>query len=50
MVATSKGLGPEKDCAGEDQQHITETDPPLLREGAQQKQDRKCQTIINIWP
>jgi hypothetical protein len=26
-VARSKGLGPEKDCAGEDQQHIQKTDP-----------------------
>jgi hypothetical protein len=22
---------------------------PLVREGAPQKQDRKCQTVINIW-
>jgi hypothetical protein len=22
---------------------------PLVREGAPQKQDRNCQTIINIW-
>jgi hypothetical protein len=26
MVARSKGLGPEKDCAGECQQHIQKTD------------------------
>jgi hypothetical protein len=23
---------------------------PLVREGAQQKQDRNCQRVINIWP
>jgi hypothetical protein len=32
----SKGLGPEKDCAGEDQQHIQIQNRPLVREGAPQ--------------
>jgi hypothetical protein len=41
MLANPKGLGPEKDCAGKDQQHIKKTD-------AAQKQDRNCQTVINI--
>jgi hypothetical protein len=27
MVTSSKGHGPEKDYAGEDQQHIQKTDP-----------------------
>jgi hypothetical protein len=27
MVASPKGLGPEKDCAGKGQQHIQTTDP-----------------------
>jgi hypothetical protein len=27
MVASPKRLGPEKDCAGEVQQHIQKTDP-----------------------
>jgi hypothetical protein len=27
MVASPKGLGPEKDCAGKGQQHIQKTDP-----------------------
>jgi hypothetical protein len=38
-----KGLGHEKDCAGKGQQHIQKTDP------SSHKQDRKCQTVINIW-
>jgi hypothetical protein len=40
MVESPKGLGPEKDCAGKS---------PLVREGAPQKQDPNCQTVINIW-
>jgi hypothetical protein len=28
MVASPKGLGPEKDCAGKGQQHIQKKDPP----------------------
>jgi hypothetical protein len=38
-----ESLGPEKDCAGKRQAR------PLVREGAPQKQDRNCQTVINIW-
>jgi hypothetical protein len=33
MVARSKGLGPEKDCAGEYQQHIQKTDPSSRQRG-----------------
>jgi hypothetical protein len=29
----SKGLGPEKDCAGEGQQHIQKTDPSSSQRG-----------------
>jgi hypothetical protein len=28
MVVRSKGLGLEKNCAGEDEQHIQKTNPP----------------------
>jgi hypothetical protein len=49
MVASPKGLGPEKDCAGKDQKHIQDTDPSSRQRGAPQKQDRNCQTVINIW-
>jgi hypothetical protein len=32
MVATSKGLGSEKDCAGEGQQHIQKTEPAYTKD------------------
>jgi hypothetical protein len=34
MVKSPKGLGPKKDYAGECQQHIQKSDPPLVREDA----------------
>jgi hypothetical protein len=34
MVASPKGLGPEKDCPGKGQQHIQKTDPLLSSEKA----------------
>jgi hypothetical protein len=43
MVASTKGLGPEKDCTGKSQQHMQRQTRPLVREGAPQKQDRICQ-------
>jgi hypothetical protein len=46
MVASTKGLGPEKDCVGKTQQHITRQTRPLVREGALQTQDRNCQIVI----
>jgi hypothetical protein len=50
MVASTKGLGLKKGCAVKDQQHIQKKQTrPFVREGAPQKQDRNCQTIINIW-
>jgi hypothetical protein len=49
MVSSPKGLGPEKDCAGKDQQHIKRQTRPLVREGAPQEQDRNCHKVINIW-
>jgi hypothetical protein len=36
MVASPKGLGPVKDWAGKDQQHMQQT-RPLAREDARQK-------------
>jgi hypothetical protein len=30
MVTSTKGLGPEKDYAGEGQQHIQKTDRPVI--------------------
>jgi hypothetical protein len=46
MVASPKGLEPEKDCAGKDQQHIQKTDPSSRQRGRPTKQDRSCQTAI----
>jgi hypothetical protein len=48
MVASTKGLGPEKDCAGKEQQHVQKTDPSSCQRGRPTKQDRNCQTVINI--
>jgi hypothetical protein len=50
MVASPKGLGPKKDCAGKGQQHIQKTDPSSRQRGRLTKQDRNCQRVINIWP
>jgi hypothetical protein len=50
MVARSKGLGPEKDCAGEGQQHIQMTDPSSRQRGRPTKQDRNSQTIRGSTP
>jgi hypothetical protein len=44
MVTSVKGLRPEKDYAGEDQQHIKRQTRPLVREGAPEKQDRNCES------
>jgi hypothetical protein len=33
MVSSSKGFGPEKDYAGDDQQHIQKTDPSSRQRG-----------------
>jgi hypothetical protein len=50
MVTSPKGLGPEKDYAGEGQQHIYERQTrPLVREGAPHQQTRNCLTEIKIW-
>jgi hypothetical protein len=45
MVTSPKGLRPEKDYAGEGQQHIKRQASPLVREGAPQKHDRNCQRV-----
>jgi hypothetical protein len=37
MITSPKGLEPEKDYAGEGQQHIQKTDPLLSSERAPQK-------------
>jgi hypothetical protein len=49
MVASTKGLGPENDCAGEASNNCKRQTRPLVREGAHQKQDRNCQTVIYMW-
>jgi hypothetical protein len=49
MVASTKGLGPDKDCAGRSQKHLQKTDPSSRQRWRPQKQDRNCQKIINIW-
>jgi hypothetical protein len=49
MVASLKGLGPEKDCVGEGLLHIQKADPFSRQLGAPLKQDRNCQRLINIW-
>jgi hypothetical protein len=37
MVASPNGIGPEKDCAGKDQQHIQMTDPASRQRGRPHK-------------
>jgi hypothetical protein len=49
MVASPKGLGPKKDCAGKGQ-HIQNTDPSTRQRGRPTKLDRNCQRLINIFP
>jgi hypothetical protein len=49
MIASPRGLGPEKDCAGKGQQHYKRQTLPVVREDAPQKQDRNCQAVINIF-
>jgi hypothetical protein len=49
MVASTKGLGPEKDYAGKGQKHVKRQTRSLVREGAPLKQDRNCHTVINVW-
>jgi hypothetical protein len=44
MVANTKGLGPEKDCAGEGQQHVQKGDPSSRQRGRLTNQERNCQT------
>jgi hypothetical protein len=46
MVASTKGLGPEIDCAGKGPEAYTNDTRPLVKEGAPQKQHRNCQTVI----
>jgi hypothetical protein len=43
MVASTKGLGPKKDCAGKGQQHIQKTDPSSRERGLSTKKNRNCQ-------
>jgi hypothetical protein len=50
MVSNSKGLGPEKDCAGKDQQHIKKDRPDLSSERAPHKNKTVTVTqVIKIW-
>jgi hypothetical protein len=45
----SEELGPEKGYLERASSIYKRRTRPLDREGAPQKQDRNCQTIINIW-
>jgi hypothetical protein len=45
MVASPEELGPEKDCAGKDQQHIQKADPSSRHKNKY----RNCQRVIKIW-
>jgi hypothetical protein len=38
MVTNPRGLGPKKDYAGEEEQHIQNKGGPLVREGAPEEQ------------
>jgi hypothetical protein len=49
MVASSKGLGSENDCAGKGQQHIQKIDSSPRQRGRPKKPGPYCQTVINIW-
>jgi hypothetical protein len=41
MIANPRGLGPEKDCAGKDRQHIQNTDPSFRQRGRPTKTRRQ---------
>jgi hypothetical protein len=49
MATNPKGLGPEKGYLARASSIFKRQTHPLVREGAQQKQDRNWQTITNIW-
>jgi hypothetical protein len=50
MVSSAKGLGPEKDCAGKGQQHVTKDRPDLSSERAPHKNKTVTVTqVIKIW-
>jgi hypothetical protein len=49
MVASPKGLGPRKTALAKASSIYKWQTRPLVREGAPQKQDRNCQTVIHIW-
>jgi hypothetical protein len=44
--AIRHGDGPEKDYAGEGQQHIQKTDSPSRKRGRPRKPDHNCQSVI----
>jgi hypothetical protein len=44
MVASPKGLGPEKDCAGKGQRTYKRQTRPFVREGVPRNKERNCQT------
>jgi hypothetical protein len=48
MVASTKGLGPEIDCAGKDQQHIQRADPSSCQSERPTKKRPNCQAVISI--
>jgi hypothetical protein len=49
MVASPKGLGREKNALERTSGTYKRQIRPLVREGAPRKQERNCQTEINIW-
>jgi hypothetical protein len=48
MFTSPKGLGPEKHCAGKDQQHIQKIDPSS-RQRWRPTKVRPCQRVTNNW-
>jgi hypothetical protein len=49
MVTSPKRLGPDKDYAAEDQQHIQKADPSSRQRRRPEKHDRNCQRVMNVW-
>jgi hypothetical protein len=49
MVASPKGLDPRMTALAKASSMYKRQTRPLVREDAPQKQDRNCQTVINIW-
>jgi hypothetical protein len=50
MVMSSAGLGPENDCAGEDQQQLQTTDPSSLDRGCYIRIITSSVQLEKYWP